>query len=36
MRIQPSGHSLGATIEDIDLARQLSDVDFARLLLALG
>ena len=36
MRIVPSGAVLGATVEGLDLARSLSDADFAGLLLALG
>lgn len=36
MRIQPSGENLGATIEDIDLSKPIADVDFKRILRALG
>jgi taurine dioxygenase len=36
MRIQTSGKTLGATIEDIDLSRPVADADFKRMLRALG
>jgi taurine dioxygenase len=36
MNIRPSGKALGATIEDIDLARPLADEDFRQILRALG
>jgi len=36
MEIIPSGQTLGARVEDIDLADPLSDADFRTLPLALG
>jgi taurine dioxygenase len=36
MKIQPSGKVLAATIEDIDLAQPVSDIDFKQILRALG
>ena len=36
MKIRPSGKGLGATIEEVDLARPLSDGDFKQILRALG
>src|SRR5664279_4489686 len=36
MEIIPSGQTLGARVENIDLAEKLSDQDFRTLLLALG
>ena len=36
MKITPSGCTLGATIEDIDLAQPLNDGDFKQILRALG
>jgi taurine dioxygenase len=35
-RIEPSGQILGATVTGLDLAKPLSDADFATILLALG
>ena len=34
--IEPSGQILGATVRGLDLAKPLSDVDFATILEALG
>jgi len=34
--IEPTGHILGATVRDIDLAKPLDDADFAAILLGLG
>jgi len=34
--IEPSGQILGATVKGIDLAKPLSDADFATILQALG
>ena len=34
--VEPSGQILGATIKGVDLARSLSDADFATILMALG
>src|SRR5438034_776389 len=34
--IEPSGRILGATVHGVDLAKPLSDADFAEILLALG
>jgi len=36
MKIRPSGEGLGTTIEEVDLARPLSDGDFKQILRALG
>ena len=36
MKIRPGGGALGARIEDVDLARPISDDDFRRILRALG
>jgi taurine dioxygenase len=36
MKIDPSGKGLGATIEEVDLARLLTDGDFKQILRALG
>jgi len=36
MKVEPTGHILGATVRDIDLAEPLSDADFATTLQALG
>jgi taurine dioxygenase len=36
MRIHPGGEILGATIEDIDLSKQVADADFRSILRALG
>ena len=36
MRIIPTGETLGATIEGVDLARPLGPRDFAQILRALG
>lgn len=34
--IEPTGQFLGATVRGVDLAKPLSDADFAAILLALG
>ena len=36
MKIEPSGETLGARVTGIDLARPLSDVDFAQIVQAIG